>query len=287
MAKAVVALLLLPLFVLLTLPALAQVSEGLDAGGGAAYPFRFGLTAPKSAPELTTCTSVGRCILLIFSFVFKILIWIAGAAAVIALILAGINYIGKPEEAQRVHARIVWALVGIAVALASFAVVRIIEATLTRGFAMMPIAYAQTNQNPLEQFRPPSGLAGIPGCNPRGGLSIFGYLRGQQVPSGLLGSCTLGLLGLKILPFVYTVILLLSVGQLIVLGYLYATSGGQVANLHQRLLWSIIGVMVAVLAFSAVKALEISLTVPESLDQEPLQRINIDGQQLPPPAPTQ
>ena len=228
----------------------------------------------STAPDITTCsTSVKDCILWAFSFAFSFLIWLAGTFAVIMFVYAGILYISQPSKASEIHSRLYWGAIGLIVALSAFGIVKTIEFSITRNagaFLMAPV-YAQ--ENPLNQFirnqeniRP----AGISGCE--NAKSIFSYIKGGQmgdVPSGLLGKCILGFIGTKVLPVVYTISLLWSVGVLLWLGLEYVQSGKNDSSLHQKLLWAIIGVVVTVLAFSAVKAIEIALTVPENVAPPP------------------
>lgn len=238
------------------------------------YPFQYGTHKTQSAPEITECSkSIKSCILWAFSGIFSVLIWLAGALGVIMFVWAGILYITKPQEAAKIHSRLYWGVIGIIVSLASFGIVKFIEFNLTRGIGALytpasQIAFAAESVNPLERFLKtqesvrPAGISGCENAN-----SIFSYLNNKKgvsaIPSGLLGKCILGFLGTKILPIIYTISLLWSVGVLIWLGLEYVRSGGNVSDLHKKLQWVIIGIIITVLAFSVVKAIEIALTVPE------------------------
>ncbi|MCL4358551.1 MAG: hypothetical protein M1505_02175 [Patescibacteria group bacterium] len=92
-------------------------------------------------------------------------------------------------------------------------------------------------------------------------INIFEQSGGVNlsVRQGLLGKCVIFYL-IKILSVAYTVVMLLSVGYLIYIGFRYVSGSGGAENIHKQLIWVIWGVGVAILAFAIVKALEISLT---------------------------
>ncbi|MCS7183733.1 MAG: hypothetical protein NZ866_00040 [Patescibacteria group bacterium] len=74
-----------------------------------------------------------------------------------------------------------------------------------------------------------------------------------------LGQCTLWIL-VTILKFVYTLALFLAVIFLIWAGILYITAPGETSKTHPRFYYGLLGVIVAVLAFSLVRALERGIT---------------------------
>lgn len=92
-------------------------------------------------------------------------------------------------------------------------------------------------------------------CTP---FTIIDVLRGQPIPSGLLGRCLLDF-AKRILIIVYTVSLLISVGFIIYSGALFATKPND-ENAKKYLIWAVIGVIITISAFSLVKAIEYSLT---------------------------
>ena len=242
------------------------------------YPFvkEYGLGGGGSpAPTITNCTqgaeSIKTCMLWGFGYIFKILIWFAGAAAVIMFVLAGIGYITQPQKAQDNHKKLIWGVVGLIVALSAFGIVKAIESGLTKGVSFEKIesvavqfiagnsAYAQVS-NPLQDFSPPSQAKGG-WCDAKSILQYAPFKsNGVAPPKGLLEKCVLGFLGLKVLPVVYTFSLFFTVAIITWMGYEYATSKGEVSALHKKLLWAIMGVIITVLAYGIVKALEKSLT---------------------------
>lgn len=77
------------------------------------------------------------------------------------------------------------------------------------------------------------------------------------------GTCAIWLLN-KVLAVVYTIALFVGVIYLVHAGVLYITSGGNATAIHGRVFYGVVGVVVAVISFSAVKAIEYSLTQGEA-----------------------
>ncbi|GIW66143.1 MAG: hypothetical protein KatS3mg095_0041 [Candidatus Parcubacteria bacterium] len=87
---------------------------------------------------------------------------------------------------------------------------------------------------------------------------IIQVLRGNPIPPGLLGRCLL-FFSLRILTLIYTISLLTSVGFIIYSGFIFSTKPND-ENARKYLIWAVIGVVITILAFSIVKAIEFSLT---------------------------
>jgi len=211
------------------------------------YPFNnnFGLPSPFTPPVPIICKDFITCTLFAFDVIFKILTWLSGALAVIMFMLAGIILIMDYKKTEEVKGRLIWGIVGLIVALISYSLVVLIENIVSRGsIGLINIAYAQQ-------------LKFTPGrvCTP---YNIFDILAGRSVPQGLLGQCLLWF-STKILSIIYTVSLLLSIGFIIYGGIILITKPGDKSG-TQYVLWSLIGAMVTILAFSLVKAIEYSLT---------------------------
>lgn len=69
---------------------------------------------------------IQQCILNVFQIVFRALIWISGALAVIMFLWAGLTYIAKGENATEAKGRLIWGAVGLIIALVSFIIVTIL-----------------------------------------------------------------------------------------------------------------------------------------------------------------
>jgi type IV secretory pathway VirB2 component (pilin) len=100
----------------------------LVQGGYAQLPIQ----TPPQTTALTQGETIGEVIANIFKWVFLILTWIAGALAVIYIIWGGINVIiqGKIDEGKN---RLIYGVVGLVIALISFALVKLIETIVVTG----------------------------------------------------------------------------------------------------------------------------------------------------------
>ncbi len=94
------------------------------------------------------------------------------------------------------------------------------------------------------------------------GSNYLGFLPTQSACTGSaggLGQCLLWLLD-KTLRVVYTLALFLAVIFLIWAGIIYITKPGNAPDAHKRLYYGLTGIIVAVLAFSIVQGLELTLS---------------------------
>jgi hypothetical protein len=90
------------------------------------------IQTPPQTTALTQGQTIREVIANIFKWVFLILTWIAGALAVIYIIWGGINVIiqGKIDEGKN---RLIYGIVGLVIALISFALVKLIETIVVTG----------------------------------------------------------------------------------------------------------------------------------------------------------
>ncbi len=117
------ALLLVGLLALFTLFNFALVQSGYA---------QLPIQTPPQTTALTQGQTIREVIANIFRWVFLILTWIAGALAVIYIIWGGINVIiqGKIDEGKN---RLIYGVVGLVIALISFALVKLIETIVVTG----------------------------------------------------------------------------------------------------------------------------------------------------------
>jgi hypothetical protein len=76
---------------------------------------------------------VRTCIANIFAIVFKVLIYVAGALAVIMFVWAGLEYILHAEKADRAKNRLIWGTIGLVIALVSYVLVQLIQRFTSAG----------------------------------------------------------------------------------------------------------------------------------------------------------
>ena len=113
------------------------------------YPFgqNFGISPSAREPAPIVCKGFFNCLLVFFSFLFKFLIVLSGALAVIMFIWAGIIFIvGGHDEKKRTEAknRLIWGMIGLVVALISYALVVFIQNTVSGKIGLVNKAYAGT-----------------------------------------------------------------------------------------------------------------------------------------------
>jgi len=303
-------------------------------------PWLFGLGKDKPAPSVESCAAgVTSCLVFIFNWAFKILIYVGGGLAVIMFIMAGIAFItggANPETVKKARGYLIWVAVGLIVALVSYGLVQLLEYMISSGnFGWLPkvlgIKTAQAQEedsgcqqenscqqedsgsdqqgSSSEQQDSGSGQqdsgSGQQGSGSRqqssgsqqqgsgfqqqgsgfqqqgsgsqlnslnfepkgiqcGGNDFITIFKGgggitTDVSANIWKSCLLWFIE-KVLRVVYTVTLLVSVGFIIFTGFQYVQSGGNVKEIHSRLIWIIVGVSVTILAYAIVKAIELSLT---------------------------
>jgi len=106
-------------------------------------PFPIATTPPEIA-----CTGFEQCAQFLFVKILKFLLVLATALAVIFVAWAGILYILKGKDDKTIgsiHQMIIWAIVGLVVALMSYSLIRIIEAGLRKElqttYFYLPILY--------------------------------------------------------------------------------------------------------------------------------------------------
>jgi len=67
-----------------------------------------------------------NCLIYYIQKIFQFLYYLALAFGVIFLILAGISYITNPENIKETHKKVVYALVGVVLAILSLSIVRLV-----------------------------------------------------------------------------------------------------------------------------------------------------------------
>lgn len=90
----------------------------------------------ETLPPDIRCSKFSECLSLLFMGVLRALTSLATALAIIFITWAGILYITKGssgEKSKEIHKRIIWAVVGLIVALLSYALVIFLEKVIREG----------------------------------------------------------------------------------------------------------------------------------------------------------
>jgi uncharacterized membrane protein YjfL (UPF0719 family) len=192
------------------------------------------------------------CLGFFFQEILQIIVVLSLILATIFIAWAGILYITKGSGGKEgeIHKRIIWAAVGLVVALTAFALVRALEIWLTKNRVFHPIniVFAQINEPSL-----PTRIT----CGP---VSLPSVLE-ETISSrqGIWKICILFYLQ-RILSFLYVLSLMLGVIFIAWAGILYITQPQKTKETHSRLRWGVIGVVVSILSFTIVKIIDLFFT---------------------------
>jgi hypothetical protein len=99
------------------------------------YPFnpQFGLPSSEPIPAPLVCDNILPCLLLLFWWLFRILIWLSLAFSIILIALTGLRIILQPGEFKNLGKNLVWIIIGLVVALISYSLVLLIENVVRTG----------------------------------------------------------------------------------------------------------------------------------------------------------
>lgn len=202
---------------------------------------------------LTKVLDFKECVGKIFYKVVQIILFFALIFATIFVTWSGILYITKSpnkEEIVKIHQRLIWAVIGLIIAFTAFFFVQLLE----RSIVTDKIIFFEIFKNGfvyamIPQPSPPQELECGVGRLP----SIFNT--GQVLTSGIWKNCLWFYLG-KIMIFLYRLALFLAVIFISWAGVLYITSPEKIKEIHKRLIWGVIGLLVAILSFTMVYLIE-------------------------------
>ena len=114
------------------------------------FVFAQGLGFPslRLPPTINCGNDFFQCLGFFFEQIFKVIITLALPLSAIFIVWAGILYItkggGKEEDIKKIHQRLVWAVIGLVVALLSFAFVRVLKLWIEQGQVyLFNFVYAQ------------------------------------------------------------------------------------------------------------------------------------------------
>lgn len=225
------------------------VAPQRDVEPPAPFPTPFPVnTSPPNLCQGTT--DFFGCVDKLSLVVVRMIMFFAVILATIFVTWSGILYITKSpnkEEISKIHQRLIWAVIGLIVALTAFFFVKILEISISRGITFdifrMIFVYAQ-----VAQPSPPTELK----C---GNYHLPSIFSSNQPPSGVWKDCLWFYLG-RVLSLLYRLAIVLSAIFLSWAGILYITKPEEIKKIHSRLIWGIIGALIAILSFTIVKLIE-------------------------------
>lgn len=201
----------------------------------------------SSPPNLCSATTTFfGCIDNLALVVVKMIMFFAIILATIFATWSGILYIIKSadkEEISKIHQRLIWTVVGLIVALTAFVFIRILEKSIFSGIFRLVFVYANIAQ-PL----PPTELK----C---GNYNLPSIFSSGNLTSGIWQACLWFYLG-QVLSLLYRIAMFLAVIFLSWAGILYITQPEKSKEVHGRLIWGIVGALIAILSFTIVKLIE-------------------------------
>lgn len=125
---ALTGLLALPLLVL-GISSVTAISQPIMAGAESVGSIQEGANAAKANDQVTTLFGTGG----IFQIITNVALFLIGAISVLMLIYGGIRYTlsaGKSEEVTKAKDTIMYAIIGIIVAILAYAIVNFVLSTL-------------------------------------------------------------------------------------------------------------------------------------------------------------
>ena len=208
------------------------------------------------------------CLGFFFDKILRIILALALVLSTIFIAYAGILYItkggGKAEDIGKIHKMLVWAALGLIVAFMSFAFVKFLEIVLTNMQIEIPpqqrnllFSYFFNNFFVYAQIEEPA----VPKYISCGPVQLPSVLVSQSISSNIWATCLL-YYAQKFLSFLYVLALMLGVIFLSWAGILYITQPGKSKDVHQKLLYGILGIILAILSLTIVKIIEFFFIKP-------------------------
>ena len=218
------------------------------------FVFAQGLGFPslRLPPNINCGDDFFKCLGFFFEKIFQVIITLALPLSAIFIVWAGILYItkggGKEEDIKKIHQRLVWAAIGLVVALLSFAFVRVLKLWIEQGQVyLFHFAYAQ-----IIEPTPPEELK----CGP---VSLPSVLQRSDLSGDVWKACLI-YYAERFLSFLYVLALMLGVIFLSWAGILYITKPEKSKDIHWRLIFGILGIIRALLSFAIVKIIDLFFT---------------------------
>jgi hypothetical protein len=221
-----------------------------------------------TTPPAIRCTNFEECAQFLFVKILKILLVLSSALAVIFVAWAGILYIlkGKDDKAiSSIHQMIIWAIIGLIVSLISYSLIKIIESgvrkeleeVLKTGYFYVSYFYNFINSsNPLIFFLTVNAQSdslstprNTPSLLPCGLKSVF---QSTNPSSDVWNNCLIYYIQ-KIFQFLYYLALAFGVIFLMLAGISYITNPENIKETHKKVVYALVGVVLAILSLSIVR----------------------------------
>lgn len=224
--------------------------------------------AQKLPPNIRCGENFFACLAFFFDKILKVTLTLALVLATIFIAWAGILYITSGsggEKGKEIHKRIVWAAIGLIVALMSYAFIKSLEIWVSRieqsGAPSGPLEPPPSQRPWILPYFPNFVLAEV--AEPKipeniscGGITLPSVFQRTDLAKDIWQTCLLYYLT-RILSLLYILSLFLGVIFLSLAGISYITKPEKVQETHKRLVWGIAGVVISILSLTIVKMIEV------------------------------
>lgn len=206
-------------------------------------------------PPVIDCGTFFECLEFFFLEILQVITVLAVVLATIFIAWAGILYItqgGSSEKNRAIHKKIVWAMVGLVVSLVSYGVVSLLEYWIsTWKVFSVKFVLANVDQNDYQALQVPQ----IPQSISCGQIELKSVFEQTELDQNIWEICSLYYLS-KFLSLFYNLALMLGIIFLTWSGILYITKPEKSKEIHDKLKWGIIGVIIAILSLTIVNIIE-------------------------------
>jgi len=199
-------------------------------------------TFPDLPPLLCQDTDFLTCFFFIFNQLLSIISVLAIAFSTLMLFWAGILYMSQPEKSNEVHKRILWGVVGLVLALLSYAIVLLISRLIS--FNIFNFVLAEE----LPQYSPPESIK----C---GGIEIPSVFETSTLSQNAWSNCFFYLIYLALNLF-YKAAFLATTLMLIWTGFNYIYKPEKSSEIHKNFIYISIGLLISFSSFTIVKLIE-------------------------------
>jgi TRAP-type C4-dicarboxylate transport system permease small subunit len=212
----------------------------------------LGFPSQQLPPTINCGENFFACLAFFFEKILKIILVLALVLSTIFIAWAGISYItkggGREEEIKKIHKMLVWAIIGFVVAFLSFAFVQALEFWIRNleeeSSYFFNFALAQ-----IQEPSPPESLR----CD---SVSLPSVFQRSDLSQDVWKVCILFYVQ-RILSFLYVLALMLGVIFLAWAGILYITQPAKSSEIHKRLIYGVLGIVLAILSFTIVKIINL------------------------------
>lgn len=225
----------------------------------------------EDLPPLISCDTFKNCLILLFFKILEIIVNLAIALAAIFITWGGIEYIlygAEQEKRKKAGQRLIWGMVGLVIALTGYGFIQLLIYLMINEFQFPPEYYSPSYNNSsfigtLLSYKSFVYAAttkinepDLPNEIKCGTVNLKSVLSSNNPPQGSSTDCLVYFL-LKIISTMYYLALIIGIIFIVWAGILYITKSNKAKEIHSRLIYGIIGILIAILSLSIVKIIKL------------------------------